>query len=92
MLSSGASIVFMIDRSFLRALVDSSEVTRLRVVTTSDAFSGVPSEKVTPDCRWKVYVVPSGDTSHDFASSGSTLPSSVSTVRPSTTLRSSTWA
>src|SRR5215471_8757076 len=40
--------------------------------TTAAALNGVPSWKRTPWRRWKVYVLPSGEISHEVASSGTT--------------------
>ena len=45
---------------------------------TESAVNGVPSEKVTSSRRWKVYSVPSEDTSHDSASHGRISPLSAS--------------
>src|ERR671925_48590 len=43
---------------------------RSNVAMTSSAVKGVPSWNLTPWRRWKVYVRPSGDTSHFWARSG----------------------
>src|SRR5437588_6930172 len=44
---------------------------------TSLAFIGVPSENLTPGCRWNVHVSPSALDSHLSASAGSTLKPSL---------------
>src|SRR5438477_3486118 len=45
---------------------------RSKVNATASAFMGEPSWNFTPDFRWKVYSLPSAETSHFSASSGST--------------------
>src|SRR6266851_7619720 len=45
---------------------------RSKVNATASAVNGEPSWNLTPDLRWKTYSLPSAETSHFSASSGST--------------------
>ena len=57
--------------------------TRCQLLATCRATKGVPSVKVTPRRRWKVYTEPSAETSQLVASPGTTRASGVNRVRPS---------
>lgn len=72
--ASGASTVFTTVICDLNGFVEPSAVTRLKLHTTSCAVSFWPSWKVTPSRSLNEYLVPSSDTFHSLASSGSTSP------------------
>ena len=84
--SSIAVTSLMPSKSCFWALVESSAIARSKENTTSSAVMGVPSWKVTPGCRLKTQLRPSGATSQLSASAGRMVPSGAKRVRPSKTL------
>ena len=74
---------------FFMPLVHAS-LTRVMEKAAVSAVKGSPVEKVTPSRRWKVYTVPSGETSQLVASPGVMSPLLSMLMSVSYTLRMST--